>query len=89
VQAEEKWPFEHSENVPFCNSVSKHKQAEEDEIVIVPHVSPDHNLTVSISFILERFVVHRYCLLFYTLMYMSHKKKNSNEKSNFPWAFDI
>lgn len=49
MHAEEKWPFVHSENLPFCNSVSKHKQSEEDEIIIVPHVSPDHDLTVSIS----------------------------------------
>lgn len=48
MHAEEKWPCEHNGNVSLCNSVSKNKQSEEDEMVSTPHVSLDRDHTVSV-----------------------------------------
>lgn len=48
VHAEEKWPCEHIGNVSLCNSVSKNKRSEEDEITSTPRVSLDRDHSVSV-----------------------------------------
>ncbi|XP_026051020.1 uncharacterized protein LOC113037916 [Carassius auratus] len=47
VLAEEKWPYEHIGNVSLCNSVSKNKPGEGDEIIstLLTHVSLDRDHT--------------------------------------------
>ncbi len=48
MHAEEKWPCEHIGNVSLCNSVSKNKRSEEDEIISTPRVSLERDPSVSV-----------------------------------------